>query len=162
MDRVESSWHQKKKLRDGALCSSALLKKLYFVDLVVLGTDRSHRAKSVRGQEIRKVVKGVCPSTISSQRLFINTKYTDYRHNKKTTKNLEPCVYFWSLVFGSLVSEIQTPKDGRNEDGLSAIGTAADLMMSPHQLFLFLSLIIHRKVLLQSQKIWQPCFYIIL
>jgi len=45
-------------------------------------------------------------------------------------------VYFWSLEFGlgSLDSK------GR-EDGLSAIGTAAYLMMSSHQLFLLMSLL---------------------
>jgi len=36
---------------------------------------------------------------------------------------------------------VQTPKDGRTEDGLSAMGTAADLVTFPHQLVLLMSLL---------------------
>jgi len=56
-------------------------------------------------------------------------------------------VVFWSLVLGS-------PDSGGREDGLSAIGAAADLMTSPHQLFLLLSLLqlFTENYILQSNK----------
>ncbi|TNN52424.1 Outer dense fiber protein 2 [Liparis tanakae] len=43
--------------------------------------------------------------------------------------------------FGVWSWESRLRRTGQREDGLSAIGTAADLMTSPHQLFLLLSLL---------------------
>jgi len=56
---------------------------------------------------------------------FINSKYAEYR-----------LVYFWSLDFC-----LGSPDSKGREDGLSAIGTAADLKRSPHQLLLLMSLL---------------------
>jgi len=47
-------------------------------------------------------------------------------------------VFFWSLDLGVWSWESKLRRTGEREDGLSAIGTAADLMTSPHQLFLLL------------------------
>jgi len=62
----------------------------------------------------------------------------------------------WTWEFG-----LGSPDSKGREDGLSAIGKAANLITSPHQLFLLMSLLQLFIVnnFLQSNKIWQPWFF---
>jgi len=65
----------------------------------------------------------------------------------------------WTWEFG-----LGSPDCGGRADGLYAFGTAAYLMTSPHQLFLFMSLLKLFTVndFLQSTKYDNPAFFIIL
>jgi len=78
---------------------------------------------------------GLFQLDVSTLSAFLNSKYT-------STDLCSFGVWTWESGLGSPDSGgLEDWRTGEREDGLSAIGTAADLMTSSHQLFLLLGLL---------------------